>query len=125
MFTRIRESHRILTQQPVRESPFHRPDVLFEDVPPSEETRVARSIGTLVSLYLLSLGSIQLGGYVHRIFFAQSAASAGTVSAALLTLTIILLRQLEQRLHQYLDFGAYLAPFFGRRLQHTQRILKG
>lgn len=127
MFSRIRETYRILT--------YHDhggPDAVIVPESITPEPKTSRAISNTIEITVVAMvagyGSGKILYALHTLTGKPSVYSAtltGAVAVLLFIVYEMLTGHLQALLKQKLALGERLAPFFGHKLDETFRVLRG
>ena len=132
MFTRLRETYRILSYREPNEGP-HGPDVHFVRHEPERFSKVRLSVANLVQVsvvvYVISNLATPFSNAFEQLLRGHHAPTVTSVAGGLGALLVFafhwLRQQLEGAIQKKVRLEEILAPYFGRRLENTIRTLKG
>jgi hypothetical protein len=128
MFSHIREVVRIVSYREPQDVPNIVIAERVDPVVPVAGKHIARFFEIVAIVYVIGLVAGPLGDRLGHLIPARTVGMTSVVGAvgALLMLIVNWLRaDIEHNIRLHINLGNTLAPFFGRRLDNTFRILGG
>ncbi len=130
MFSRIRYAARVLSYSPPKVDKYDEPDIVFEEEPRQEVTKLSKVIGSLVEVFLVSLTiGLVSAPVIHRLFPNKEkvglATATGIAAAILAFIAQRFLADLNARIRLKLKIGERIAPYFGHKILRTVQTLRG
>ncbi len=128
MFSRIKDAIRIITY---REPVVHGPDTLIVEHAPLASTvagrRIAKFAEFSVALYLIAHVSGPITKFIEHQLGKPSASTTtvAVVGAVVMFIANALREDIEAKLRSHIKLADSLAPFFGKRMHNSFRVLKG
>jgi len=128
MFNRIRYAAHVLSSSPV--NPYEHADIRFEEERPVEITRVSRSVGGIVEVILFSfvIGTFAAPLLAHLWPLSKVSADVNRTTAILAAilgmLAMYCIDKFQAEIRRHLKIGDRVAPYFGRRIARTIKILR-
>jgi hypothetical protein len=126
MLTRIQQAIRILSTKTERNAEM--PDIVISDKATIEVHKISRFIGQAIALLLVILTAGPLATLFSHMIPEKPHYSlttmVGIITSILAILGSKLLEVLNHRLHDRLNIAERIAPYFGRRLYESYRILR-
>jgi len=113
-----------------RKPAAHDPDIIFVEEQKQELTRLSRFLGTSIESLILSMGAAFIGYFVEKLLTPKHVVlSVGAVTGLASGIALLILNHafhsMNHRIGLQLRLGERLAPYFGHRLYHTYRVLRG
>jgi hypothetical protein len=130
MFNKLRYTARVLSSSfPEKPDPCDTPDIVFETENPIEVSRVSRTIGSLIGIFLLGVVIGTATSSLAAAFPKLTTHGVTTISAIVGGLLAILwqnlIRDAHSKLEAHLKVGERIAPYFGYKIARTINLLKG
>jgi hypothetical protein len=129
MFSRIREAARIISYR----EPQHGPDFVIAEHHTPTTSRAGRTISNilevLVAIYTLGYAAGYISEHLNKLMPSTRSFSMNTLTGGIGVLLAIVLNSfrddIEKKIRARINLAEILAPYFGHRLDHTFRVLKG
>ncbi len=126
MFSRIRYAARVLSYSPPKVDNYDEPDIVFEEEPREELTKLSKVIGSLVEVFLVSLTiGLVSAPVIHRLFPAKEKVGLATATGIAAAILAFIAQHFLADLRLKLKIGERVAPYFGHKILRTVQTLRG
>jgi hypothetical protein len=129
MFSRIREATKIIGYR----EPQHGPDFVIAEHHAPTTSPAGRAISNilevLIAIYTLGYAAGYISEHLTKLIPSTRSVSINTLTGAIGVLLVLVLNSfrddIEKKIRARINLADILAPYFGHRLDHTFRVLKG
>lgn len=130
MFRHVREVVRVLTYKPTSEEVSAAADVVFVSEPSEPPPKISLAIIAALEALVFAFIFGYLSAFLAKLVLPEKpVASVGVIGGAAVLVLRVLgdrhLHSLGAKVKLRLRIGERLAPYFGRRMERTYRVLKG